>query len=162
MTEENKEIHCKNTSEASTYKIFLSGPMIDDDYTNFHKAEKYALSEYRLTELNKISDDVKLEVLNPALGKGSENYSHQNSTWLRAALNSLSYADEVWFLPGWRNARGSVVECTVAMTLRLPLYEWNLESSPVLMNIDEEFDQEFFNDHVIQLLKNQDEFFKKN
>lgn len=144
-----------------SYRIFLSGPMTNDDYTNFHKAEEYALSLSKYKD-QEISDDFRLEVLNPSLGNGSENYSHQRSTWFRAALNSLSYADEVWFLPGWRNARGSIVEFTVALSLRLPLYEWNLNFENVLLDLNHEFEEESFSETIIELLEEQNKSYRSN
>lgn len=124
--------------------VFLSGPMsssVHDD--NFVAGISYVENV----------DDVHLAYV-PLFGEGSERFQNQSHSWFRAALSSLPSCDELWLLPGWRDARGCLIEATVALSLDMPLYEWIDESMdcvfvPVVM-------WESLNQYVAELFTEQE------
>lgn len=127
--------------------IFLSGPMsssVHDD--NFVAGISYIENV----------DNVCLAYV-PLFGEGSERFQDQSHSWFRAALSSLPSCDELWLLPGWRDARGCLIEATVALSLDMPLYEWIDESTdcvfvPVVMG-------ESLNQYVAKLFTEQERSF---
>lgn len=127
--------------------VFLSGPMSSSTHDdNFGVGISYVEN----------IDDARLAYV-PLFGEGSERFKQQSHSWFRAALSSLPSCDELWLLPGWRAARGCLIEVTIALSLNMPLYEWIDENTdctfvPVVTG-------ESLNQYVAELFTEQDRSF---
>ncbi len=93
-------------------KIYLSGPMTGKKNYNY---KMFDLAEKKLIALG-------YAVLNPAKNFKSKKRL-KRSVYMRADLKQLMEADEICFLPGWKESKGAKTEYIVARELNLKMLE---------------------------------------
>lgn len=58
----------------------------------------------------------------------SDNYIHESLYYLARAIDAIGKADAVYFMPGWEEARGCVIEHYVCKQYNVPIF-YELPSS---------------------------------
>jgi hypothetical protein len=98
--------------------VYISGPISGIKNNNreaFYEAER---------ELRKL--DGTIEVINPIkiaaeldYEKRLEEYPPQWNDYMRACIKKLCEADYIFFLPGWLNSKGSIIEKEISDKLSI-------------------------------------------
>jgi hypothetical protein len=94
-------------------KIYISGPMSDIPGWNdgqFNIAAS-CLRSYGL------------EVVSPAERGGRKPEDYPRAFWMREAVVKLLDCDAVFFLHGWWNSQGALLERSIAKELEMPIYD---------------------------------------
>ncbi|MCL2138681.1 MAG: DUF4406 domain-containing protein [Treponema sp.] len=104
--------------------VYISGPISgikDRNKKSFSKAERELKAEFKKAEIE------KFKIINPVkIGfKLDEKFKKNNKEpawedYMRVCIKELSMSDLVFFLPGWGNSEGAVMEKYIAARLKIP------------------------------------------
>ncbi len=132
-------------------KTYLSGPM---------NSQKAVDQMFRVARLLK---DKQIDVINPAdVPYGKTYYSHLPAEGLRNGLCSLTESENIVLIPGWKEARGCIIEMFTAALIGTKMFTVNeiqLEKDIILLE-KYEIPLEQLNKTVAQLLLTQNETYE--
>lgn len=99
--------------------VFISQPMGGKT-----EEEIYHERERAMVKLMSLYPDREIEIMDTYIQEDpDEDVIHDGVWYLGASILSLSYADVVYFIKGWDDARGYILEHDVAVAYGIPIIE---------------------------------------
>lgn len=99
--------------------VFVSLPMADKTAKEINDRQDEAIAK-----LEELYPEETFEILDTFIEEDpDEKVKHDGAWFLGTSIFLMSYADLVYFVKGWDDARGCIMEHTVAVAYGIPIVE---------------------------------------